>query len=662
MSRPAALVGLAVGALCGLLAAPGLTWLDAGELGAAAAELGVAHPPGFPIFAAVTHGVMRLVPVGDAAFRGNLASALWAAAAAAAIFGAARAFGARRAAAAAGAGLFALSPWLLLHGTTIEVYTGAAAMTAAGLWAVGALGRGGDLRPALALGFGVGLAAGHHAELRLFAGLVMLAGLARIRGHRRAVWPIVIAAVIGGLVVLYLPLRAGADPWRNWGDPSTLGGLWHHLNGSRIREAFADRFGRLDLGAMALYARQLLGGAPLAVLLGFVGFAAVARRPGGWLLPAAWLVDALYATTLNPMGLPDAQNGLPGLAALAIGAGLGVERLLTAGRLSAARPGVHRLVAAGAVLAAGLWTIPRAELYVADRGLTRVIERVVDTQPPEALVLVASDNLAAGLAWRQVVEGSRPDLAVVVRQHVRYASSVEPVARRLPHALAGWRPGAGLGALRRLGEPGWPVGWEGAEGLDRAARPAGLRPRFPLLARPAEADEPVTPPPELAAGLGPQGRRALANWLSDRGRFELAAGRVPLAGAAFEEALTLEPASGLRWDNLATALAAAGRHPEARQAAERAVALAPSDRNARLNFARYAMHAGDAAAARAELDRLIGELPTAPALALRGVIRGNGGDLAGARADFDAALALDPNQPEARAGVETLRRMRGEER
>lgn len=183
-----------------------------------------------------------------------------------------------------------------------------------------------------------------------------------------------------------------------------------------------------------------------------------------------------------------------------------------------------------------------------------------------------------------------------------------------------------------------------------------------LLARPAEADEPVTPPPELAAGLGPQGRRALANWLSDRGRFELAAGRVPLAGAAFEEALTLEPASGLRWDNLATALAAAGRHPEARQAAERAVALAPSDRNARLNFARYAMHAGDAAAARAELDRLIGELPTAPALALRGVIRGNGGDLAGARADFDAALALDPNQPEARAGVETLRRMRGEER
>ena len=84
----------------------------------------------------------------------------------------------------------------------------------------------------------------------------------------------------------------------------------------------------------------------------------------------------------------------------------------------------------------------------------------------------------------------------------------------------------------------------------------------------------------------------------------------------------------------------------------------PDDLTARLNLARYALHAGDVARARAELDRLIAERPTADALALRGVLRGNGGDLAGAAADFDAALRLDPAQPEARAGRQTLERMR----
>ena len=67
--------GLA-GAFFGLFAAAGLTWLDAGELGAAAWELGIAHPPGFPVFTQLHGLVMHLVPFGDAAFRGALASGL----------------------------------------------------------------------------------------------------------------------------------------------------------------------------------------------------------------------------------------------------------------------------------------------------------------------------------------------------------------------------------------------------------------------------------------------------------------------------------------------------------------------------------------------------------------------------------------------------------
>ncbi len=661
MSRPAALVALFTGALCGLLAAPGVTWLDAGELGAAAAELGVAHPPGFPLYAMVHKAVMLLVPLGDLGFRGNLASGLMAALAAAAIYGAGRGFGAGRAAAMAGAGLFVASPWLMLHGTTIEVYTGAAAMTAGGLWAVAALarqrGRGQvDTRPALALAFGVGLAAGHHAELRLFVLLLLVPALARVRRRRRAALLALTLAVLGGLVVLYLPLRAATDPWRNWGDPSTIGALWDHLSGARIRAAFADRFGRLEAGSLALYARQLLGGAPLAVGLGFIGFVAAAARPAVWLLPLVWLVDALYATALNPMGLVDGQNGLVGLVALAIGAGLGLQWLFDR-PTDGLRPAVARLAAAAAVLAAGLWAAPRLEIYRADRGLLATTDRIGDRLPPEALTLVASDNLAAGLAWAQVVEGARPDLAVIVRQHVGYASSVEPVARRLPAALAGWSPGVGLDALERLGGD-WPVGWESASDLDRSARPPDLGPAWPLLVRPAPSALEAVEVPIATDTLGPQGRRAAANWASDRGRFELQQRRVPLAGAAFEQALDLEPENGARWNNLATALAAAGRHADAMQAATRAVELNPGDRTARANLARYALHAGQPQIARTLLDALIAEQPTADVLALRGVVRGNAGDLAGAGADFAAALRLDPGQPEARAGMEKLESLR----
>lgn len=655
MSRSAWGVGLAAGAAFGLLAAPGLTWLDGGELAAASAELGVAHPPGFPLFSLICKGVMLALPVGDVAFRGNVASGLLAAAAAVMVVAAARAWGVSRGAAAAGAGLWAVTPVVVLHATTVEVYAGAGLWTAAVLWGV-ARARD-DGRAALTVGLLCGLAAGHHAELRLLVGVAMVAGgwawwrAGEGRMARRAALGAAVMAGLGALVVLYLPVRAAGEPWRNWGDPSSVGGLWDHLMGARIRAAYAAQFGHVEGASVRLWAEQWVVGAPVLCAAGLWGLGRLARGQSlGWTVAAVAAVDAVYSVALNPMGLADMQNGVVGAVALAVGAAAAFDR---AGRALAARG--SRLVGvagAGVVAAGALWAAPRWELYTGDRGLGAAVAEVGDALPPEALVAVASDNLAAGSAYAQVVEGLRPDLAVVVRQHVGYASSVGPVARRLPAAVAGWSPGVGLGALERLGGA-WPLGWEGASELDAEARPQGLLPRFPLLVRGARAlDGPLAAP----LGLGRQGRRAWASWLSDRGRFELRQGRA--AARWFEAARVLEPDRGLRWNNLATALAGERRYAEARAAAEEAVARAPDDALARLNLARYALHAGDAARAAAVLDALVEDAPSADALALRGVVRGNGGDLAGAAADFEAALRLDPRQPEARAGIEQVRRLR----
>src|SRR6266851_1608626 len=58
--------------------APTVTLVDSGELILAARTLGVAHPPGFPLYVLLAH-LATLVPIGSIAVRVNFASALFAA-------------------------------------------------------------------------------------------------------------------------------------------------------------------------------------------------------------------------------------------------------------------------------------------------------------------------------------------------------------------------------------------------------------------------------------------------------------------------------------------------------------------------------------------------------------------------------------------------------
>ncbi|MGD8726912.1 MAG: DUF2723 domain-containing protein [Gemmatimonadales bacterium] len=66
--------------------APSVTFWDAGEFIAAAKILGIPHPPGTPLFVVMANVWGSLVPIGEFAFRTNLLTALFSAAAAAAFF------------------------------------------------------------------------------------------------------------------------------------------------------------------------------------------------------------------------------------------------------------------------------------------------------------------------------------------------------------------------------------------------------------------------------------------------------------------------------------------------------------------------------------------------------------------------------------------------
>src|SRR5689334_21181486 len=58
--------------------APTVTLVDSGELIVAARFLGVAHPPGFPLYLMLAH-LFSLFPIGNVAVRVNFASAFFAA-------------------------------------------------------------------------------------------------------------------------------------------------------------------------------------------------------------------------------------------------------------------------------------------------------------------------------------------------------------------------------------------------------------------------------------------------------------------------------------------------------------------------------------------------------------------------------------------------------
>src|SRR5688500_577949 len=75
---PVLRVGAALGCVYAYTLAPGITWAndgaDSGDLVAATATLGVAHPTGYPAYLLLAR-LFQLIPIGDLALRSTIFSA-----------------------------------------------------------------------------------------------------------------------------------------------------------------------------------------------------------------------------------------------------------------------------------------------------------------------------------------------------------------------------------------------------------------------------------------------------------------------------------------------------------------------------------------------------------------------------------------------------------
>jgi len=238
--------------------APTVTAEDSGELITAAYEFGIPHPPGYPLWTMLCGIFMRLIPFGTIALRANLFSAVCSAAAAVVAYAALREVSFSRLPAAAAALCWVWTRWSWMQSVITEVYALNSLLTAAFFWAVLFWYRTRATRPLILASLFAGLAMCNHHQFA-FAALAALLWIAlidpRIYRRGRLILSCVAVFALGLLPYIYLPIRAAADPPMNWGNPSTPANFWRHVTRAEYGTVGPTRFN--EARSPTRYARQM---------------------------------------------------------------------------------------------------------------------------------------------------------------------------------------------------------------------------------------------------------------------------------------------------------------------------------------------------------------------------------------------------------------------
>jgi len=475
-SFPTAALFATLAVLFAVIAAPTPGWRDGGEIASASFHLGIAHPTGFPLPMLLVKASCLLIPLGDVALRSGLASCLAMAGAASLMariaYRASGTAGAVCAGALVGTG-FVASPSIVWLGTTIEVYAPALLVSAAALVLVLDSERTRDPRPAILACLLAGLATGCHAAAVIGAGAAAAAGIAVSRPRARSATLGIAAAAAGAIVLAYLPVRSVASPTIMWDDLSGIHALARHLSGARIREAFVGRTWGTSLPWDAPVLARLLAGDLGAVLLGLAPAGAILAwrraRLAAALLAATAVADILFALLAHPMGMADRQAGFLATGCLITLAGMGLGEIVS--RVVAVRPLAGAAVAVAMLAGAPLARPPGTFLVREDEVPVIWAGDLLSGLPPGALVLGSSDALSGLGLYLQHVEGVRPDVGVVARQHLWNDLAITKALARSHPALVEQTLAAGPGVGPRAGRLAREasqrdVYWEAGDGSD----------------------------------------------------------------------------------------------------------------------------------------------------------------------------------------------------
>ncbi|HWN81247.1 MAG TPA: DUF2723 domain-containing protein [Candidatus Udaeobacter sp.] len=387
---------------------------DSAELSAAAARLGVAHPPGYPLYLLLGRLLVAALP-GEPALAVNGLSALAAAATAGLATLLALLLGARPPAALAAGLLVTGSRLVWSQAVVAEVYTLHAALFLGVLAAMVIFDSAGERRWLLLGSYLLGLGLAHHLTIVYAGAGAALILLPRMKAALRSAPAALL--LIGLALTLYLVLlvRSRFDPPLDWGNPETLTRLRDHVTARPYQFLVGKLRGPDTLHRLreilGILARDLH---PVCVPLILAGLIALRRRPA-ILLGLGGAILLLIGHALA-YGIPDIQAHLvPAAALLALFTALGLDSL--AGFLFARRP---QVLPRAAWVAPALALLPLLAHYgESDRSQHRSAnefgENLLHALPERSVLLAEGDNQVFLLAYLTAARGERPDLTIVDR-------------------------------------------------------------------------------------------------------------------------------------------------------------------------------------------------------------------------------------------------------
>jgi hypothetical protein len=411
--------------------------LDAVMLQMQVAVLGITHPTGYPTYLTLTH-LFTYLPVGDVAYRVNLASAAYAALAVVVVFGAGYLLSHRILAAAVAAVAFGLGGALWSQAVIAEVYTMNALLIALTLVCL-LLWRDRERdRYLLLAALLCGLCLTHH----LTSGLLLPASLlfvGLVNWRRLLEWRLMLRCAglffLGLTPYLYLPIRSWMDAPMDANNPSNFERFWYVVSGGNLTGSFFA-YGPAELpGRLLFYWGHLTDNInPVLVMVGLTGAAlmVVRDRPVGLLLGFLFLGWAFYSIEND---IPDINlYFIPTYLVLCLWTAVGLGALLTeAEHLTGRLPRAPRR-AILVVLSAALLIVPligvretSAANDMSEANLGREqVDAVAEKAAPNATIL----HHRSSMWYLVLVERRRQDLTLVDpylhNTEVEYADLVWP--------------------------------------------------------------------------------------------------------------------------------------------------------------------------------------------------------------------------------------------
>ncbi|XP_031218947.1 transmembrane protein 260 isoform X2 [Mastomys coucha] len=403
---------------------------DSGELITAAHELGVAHPPGYPLFTLVASLAITLFPFGSVAYRVNLLCGLFGAVAASLLFFTVFRLSGSHAGGILAAGVFSFSrltwQWSiaaevfslnnlfvgLLMALTVRFEEATAAEERSKIAAIGA--------------FSCGLSLCNQHTIVLYILCIVPWILFRLLKEKElaltSLVRLALAFSAGLLPYVYLPVSSYLSHARwTWGDQTTLRGFLTHF----LREEYGTfSLAKSEVGSSV--STVLLDRRKSSVVWLFTGMLCV------YSLFFAWRANLDISKPLF-MGVVE-RFWMQSNAVVAVLAGLGLAMLVSETNRVLNCTGIRNLEWLSAAIFVAYQVY--SNYSICDQRTNNVIDQfarsLLDSMPQDAIILLRGDLPGNALRYLHYCEGLRPDVSLVDQEMMTYEWYLPKMARHLP--------------------------------------------------------------------------------------------------------------------------------------------------------------------------------------------------------------------------------------